>query len=57
MSTKIVTHGDYLNAKRQMKAALTIEAIINFVAVVTAYKGYLPAFHYDLANIYLKKCK
>jgi hypothetical protein len=57
MSMKTITHGDYLDAKRDMKEAPTIEAILRYVEIVTALKGCLPVFYYDLANIYLKKCK
>ena len=53
---KTVTFGDYMDAKRQMKAKPTLDAILRYVEVVSALKGCLPVYYYDLANMYLKKC-
>ena len=53
---KTVTFGDYMDAKRQMKANPTLDTILKYVEIVTILKGRLPVYHYDLANMYLKRC-
>lgn len=53
---KTVTFGDYMDAKRQMKATPTLDTILKYVEIVTILKGRLPVYHYDLANMYLKRC-
>ena len=50
---KTVTFGDYM----EMKTKPTLDAILKYVEIVTVLKGRLPAYYYDLANMYLKKCK
>jgi hypothetical protein len=53
---KTVTFGDYMDAKRQMKAKPTLDNILKYIEIVTILKGRLPVYHYDLANMYLKRC-
>ena len=53
---KTITFGDYMDAKRQMKAKPTLDTILKYVDIVTVLKGRLPVYHYDLANMYLKRC-
>lgn len=57
MSMKTTTLGKYLEAKRTMKSVPTLDNIIEFVDVAKEHKGTLTNYHYDLANLYLKKCK
>jgi hypothetical protein len=54
---KTTTLGKYLAAKRNMKSNPTLDNIIEFVEAAKVYKGTLTSYHYDLANLYLKKCK
>lgn len=55
MKTTIL--GNYLEAKHTMKSAPTLDNIIEFVEAAKVHKGTLTSYHYDLANLYLKKCK
>ena len=57
MLMKTTTLGNYLTAKRNMKSAPTLDNIIEFVEAAKVHKGTLTSYHYDLANLYLKKCK
>lgn len=57
MSMKTTILGNYLEAKHTMKSAPTLDSIIEFVEAAKVYKGTLTSYHYDLANLYLKKCK
>ena len=54
---KTTTLGNYLEAKHTMKSAPTLDNIIEFVEAAKVHKGTLTSYHYDLANLYLKKCK
>ena len=54
---KTTTLGKYLAAKRTMKSNPTVDNIVNFVEAVMLYKGTLTSYHYDLAKLYLNKCK
>ena len=54
---KITTHGEYLLAKRRMSAEPTLEHILDFMLKAEAYRGKLTAYHYDVANMFLKKCR
>ena len=47
MKTTIL--GNYLEAKHTMKSTPTLDNILRFVEAAKLY--------YDLANLYLKKCK
>lgn len=53
---KTTTLGNYLTAKRNMKSSITLDNILRFVEAAKLYKGTLTEYHYDLANLYLKKC-
>ena len=46
----------YMEAKHHMAAEPTLEHVIQFVDAAVADRGRLTAFHYDVANVYLKKC-
>ena len=54
---KTTTLGNYLEAKHTMKSAPTLDNTLRFVEAAKLYKGTLTEYHYDLANLYLKKCK
>ena len=54
---KTTTLGNYLEAKHIMKSSTTLDNIISFVEAAKLHKGTLTDYHYDLANLYLKKCK
>lgn len=54
---KTTTHGEYLETKRRMKADPTLESILDFMLKAQTYCGKSTTYHYDLANMYLKKCK
>lgn len=54
---KTTTFGNYLKAKHTMKSKPTRDNIVNFVEAAKAHKGTLTNYHYDLANLYLNKCK
>ena len=54
---KTATLGNYLAAKRNMKSSITLDNILRFVEAAKLHKGTLTEYHYDLANLYLKKCK
>lgn len=54
---KTTTLGNYLKAKHTMKSKPTFDNIVNFVEAAKVHKGTLTSYHYDLANLYLKKCK
>ena len=51
---KTAMFGNYMDA---MKSHVCIETILDFVQAATDYRGQLTVFHYDLANLYLKRCK
>lgn len=55
MKTTIL--GNYLEAKRNMKSSTTLDNILRFVEAAELYNGTLTEYHYDLANLYLKKCE
>lgn len=52
----IETFMRYMEAKHRMAAEPTLEHVLQFVDAAVADKGRLTAFHYDVANVYLKKC-
>jgi hypothetical protein len=54
---KTTTLGKYLAAKRNMKSSTTRDNVLMFVEAAKAHKGTLTSYHYDLANLYLNKCK
>lgn len=54
---KTTTLGKYLEAKHNMKSVPTLDNILEFVEAAKMHKGTLTNYHYDLANMYLKKCK
>lgn len=54
---KTTTFGNYLKAKHAMKSKPTRDNIVNFVEAAKAHKGTLTNYHYDLAILYLNKCK
>ena len=52
-----IIRSEYLHAKRDMRANPTLNNILVFVDIASQYMGRLTAYHYDLANKYLKRCK
>lgn len=54
---KTTTLGKYLAAKRTMKSNPTVDNVMKFVEAAKEHKGTLTEYHYDLACLYLKKCK
>lgn len=54
---KTTTLGNYLKAKHTMMSNPTHDNVLMFVEAAKLYKGTLTEFHYDLANLYLNKCK
>ena len=53
---KTTTLGKYLDAKHLMIAEPTMSHILAFVDAAIEYKGRQTIYHYDLANMCLKRC-